>query len=206
MNKPYDNPNDPDLDGDLIGALKAHKPCAPRIDWDAINAARVKQDSESLAEKTTPATWSNYRTFALAGCSGLAVGAALTFLMMNWFIMSKLHAKIAELERATSIADLNSVQTVKTNETTIARSDSLLELYLQLDSPLSVGTLRGRPDRFIHTHSTPLERTSFSAPGYDEPDPTQGHGPLPAERYGFEPPEKTPTRRQLLNELQESIY
>lgn len=205
MNEPNDKPKDSELDSDVIEALRAHQPCAPRIDWDAIHAARMKQDS-ATAPKIIPDSWTMYRTFAVAGCSGLAIGAAVTFLMMNWFIMSKLHARIADLEQAASIADLNSPQTAKTNETTIARSDSLSELYLQLDMPLSVGTLRGRPDRFIHTHSTPLERTSFSEQGFDASDPLQGHNPLDIGSHGFAPSEKTPTRQHLFNELQQSIY
>lgn len=205
MNEPYDSPKAPELDGDVIEALRAHKPCAARIDWDAIHAARMNQDSKS-AEKTIPASWATYRTFAVAGCSGLAVGAALTFLMMNWFIMSKLHTKIAELEQAASIADLNSATTIKTNETTVTRSDSLLDLYLQLDSPLSVGTLRGRPDRFIHTRANRLEQTAFSEQGLDEPTLVQSHSPLAIGSFRFDPPEKGPTRQQLFNELQQSIY
>ncbi|MFN7736636.1 MAG: hypothetical protein ACK52S_06310 [Pirellula sp.] len=173
MTKPSDERFDGDLRGDhedaLVDALKSVKPRAPRIDWDAIRGVHISE--EATLTTTNPAKIPLYAngSRALTLCSGMAVGAAITFVAMQWMVLSDLRAKLERLEQIAPATAPKStgLQDIKTRDNLVA--EPAFDWNGLLDTPnLSVGSYRGLPDRLVSSRSVSQSFEPSSPSNSDE--------------------------------------
>lgn len=213
MNEPNHDSTDHQFDHDLVASLKTLKPRAPRLEWNAIRVAELVEEATTHPPNSGPLRFPATARFAVAWWSGMAVGGAITFFAMQWFVLHDLRNKVERLQQATN-------ETVKPttgnpwyndrtmyNDRTIAGTESAFDINLLLDAPnLSVGSCRGLSEQLVYTRrfATGAE-TSFSA-GLDPTPGTPIEPSAVTEAAESEPGERATNRLRLQQDLQREIY
>jgi hypothetical protein len=196
----------PGTDGEsrdeTLAALKALRPRSPQLDWEAIRAATVAEPTSSAF-----VPFPERVPRAVAWWSGVAAGAAITFLAMQWFVVSDLKIKVVQLEQTAGKNPSSSLKTQVASESDIAGLGSVWDPNAILNGPnLSVGSYRGHPARWVHTRSNSETPDSNPVPRFDEPTPTENENSRGTSDRETDPPEPEKNRVRLLKELQREIY
>lgn len=91
-----------DSDAALVDSLRSLGPCAPHVDWEAIHAARCGSLEESFGATKGVEKKSQFGWNSMVWCSGVACGAALAVMVMQWVGISDLQSEARRIERATT--------------------------------------------------------------------------------------------------------
>jgi hypothetical protein len=194
--------NDGELHDETLAALKALRPRSPHLDWEAIRAATVAEPTPSAI-----VPFPERVPRAVAWWSGVAAGAAITFLAMQWFVVSDLKIQVTQLEQSAGGNLSPSLKAQVANEPDIAVFGSVWDPNAILNGPnLSVGSYRGYPTRWVHARSKSGMPESHPAPRFDEPTPTENENSRGTSERKTDPPEPEKNRVRLLKELQREIY
>lgn len=88
-----------DSDAELVDALRSLQPLAPKVDWGAIHAARSGSEGEAIeASAGVVGKTSNFGSNLMVWWSGVACGAVVAGLLMQWFVISDLQSKVRSYE------------------------------------------------------------------------------------------------------------
>lgn len=88
-----------DSDAELVDALRSLQPLAPKVDWGAIHAARSGSEEEAIeASAGVVGKTSNFGSNLMVWWSGVACGAVVAGLLMQWFVISDLQWKVRRYE------------------------------------------------------------------------------------------------------------
>lgn len=91
--------NSGDSDAELVDALRSLQPLAPQVDWGAIHAARSGSEEEAIeASAGVVGKTSNFGSNLMVWWSGVACGAVVAGLLMQWFVISDLQSKVRSYE------------------------------------------------------------------------------------------------------------
>jgi hypothetical protein len=192
MNEPIDNG---EVRDDRIDRWKALRPRAPKLDWDAIHSARITEAPMLPQAGPAPFQWRARMTPAIAWWSGLAAGAVITFFAMQWIVLNDLRKQLRELELTARSTTPKSTEIQTAKDRVTSPSASVVDIHSLLDrTRLSVGSYRGRGDRWIHASSNSDELHSTDT-GY------RTSGPLEIDR-----PEPSANRLLLLRELKQIVH
>jgi len=86
-------------DAELVDALRSLQPLAPRVDWEAIHAARSGSEEEPFeASAGAVGKTSNFGSNLMVWWSGVACGAVVAGLLVQWFVISDLQWKVRRYE------------------------------------------------------------------------------------------------------------
>ncbi|MFN6129697.1 MAG: hypothetical protein ACK6DC_09940 [Planctomycetota bacterium] len=193
---------DDEFHDETLAALKSLRPRSPQLDWEAIRAATVAEPSPSAI-----VPFPERIPRAVAWWSGVAAGTAITFLAMQWFIVSDLKIKVTQLEQIAGRNPSPSAKTQVANDSDIAVFGSVWDLNAILNGPnLSVGSYRGHPTRWVHARSKSEVAESIAVPRFDEPTPSENENPRGTRDRETDPSEPEKNRVRLLKELQREIY
>jgi hypothetical protein len=144
MSEPIDDPNSNEPCRELLSSLREIKPRDPQLDWDTILSAKTSDGSLDAVTIQRPLTLIAAARRSAAWLSGIAIGAAITFFVMDWFVLSDLRAKIKHLEQMVASNAENAVANRTILDQDVPSSDVAIELNDVLDSPtLTLALYRG---------------------------------------------------------------
>jgi len=211
VNETTQGPNEREFDSDKVDALRSLKPRTPRLDWDAIRSAQVTEESATASIKPSIVSRTSNGPHAVAWWSGMAVGAAIMFCAMQWFVLSELKAKIERLEQSTSVTERAasgiqpSVEDESAGKIAVTESSFAADL-LREPTNLSVGSYRRRSDWLVALRARHPRNESSTAVSLAESTHAQIENKSVPSHYENDPVEPPLNRLQLQKELQREIY
>ncbi len=207
MNEPQHDSTDHEFGNDLVDTLKTLKPRAPRLDWDAIHAAQLADETTTRPPNSGPLRFPATARFAVAWWSGMAVGVAITFFAMQWFVLNDLRNKVERLEQAANATAKPTTGNPWFNDRTIAGTESAFDFNLLLDAPnLSVGSYRELSERLVYARRFATGSEPSSSADLDHTSGTPIKPSAVTETAESEPAGRATNRLRLQQELQREIY
>lgn len=199
--------NDREGHDDRVDELKALKPRAPQLNWDAIRSAHSTQESILLQSASVPVASPAHIRPAVAWWSGLAAGAAITFFTMQWLVLNDLRAQLHQLEQTAKTTSPKSPHFPDAVERPTRGTESTVDIHTLLDEPrLSVGSYRGRENRWVYSHSdsSRIERSLRAAS--KNPSQSTDTDSRSVEDLEVSPPESSANQLLLLRDLQRVVF
>jgi len=199
--------NDREGHDDRVDELRALQPRAPQLNWDAIRSAHGTQESTLLQSVSVSVASPARIRPAVAWWSGLAAGAAITFFTMQWLVLSDLRAQLHQLEQTARTTSPKSPRVPDALERPTRGTESMVDIHALLDDPsLTVGSYRGRENRWVYAHSdsSRIERSIRSAP--KNPSQSTDTDSRSVEDLEVSPSESSANQLLLLRELQRVVF
>jgi hypothetical protein len=203
MNTPA---NDQDNHDEWNEPLKSLKPRAPRLDWDAIQAAHADACTATTSLRPASAAAPLRVGPAVAWWSGLAAGAAITFLAMQWLVLNDLRSRLDLLEQSARRSTSNTTKIQPSLESKPSGIVQAVDFHDLLDrTNLTVGSVRGSQNRLIHAHASSSESDRSSS--HTNVPSASTSDDLPVRVEGEIAPEVSSVNRLLLlRELKQAVH
>ncbi len=202
MNKPT---NDQDDHDEWNEPLKSLKPRAPRLDWNAIQAAHAVERNTAMSLRPASAAAPLRFGPAVAWWSGLAAGAAIMFVAMHWLVLNDLRSRLDLLEQSARSSTSNPTKVQPSLESKPSGIVQAVDFYDLLDrTSLTVGSIRGNQNRLIHAHANSSEsdrtfsQTNVPSASTSDELPVRGEGEIAPEVSSV-------NRLLLLRELKQAV-
>ncbi|MEY4566018.1 MAG: hypothetical protein RLY14_988 [Planctomycetota bacterium] len=154
MNEPIKDSNSPDIDKNISDALRNLKPRAPQLDWAAIHAAQHSDGSDTAVMANRPLSLLPVARSTVTWLSGIALGAAITFCSMQWFVLNDLRNRIQALEQSLADSSQGSASDHSVVDQTVSGYDNFFDPTDVLDSSnLTPALYRGGRDNRMRPKS-----------------------------------------------------
>lgn len=161
MNEPIEDSNSPDIDKNISDSLRNLKPRAPQLDWAAIHAAQHSDGSDTAVIANRPLSLLPVAQSTVTWLSGIALGAAITFFSMQWFVLNDMRNRIQALELSLAENSQSSASDPIVVDQIVSGYDSAFDPEEVLDSPnLTPALYRGGRDRRIRPKSIDIPPVS----------------------------------------------
>ena len=152
MNEPIEDSDIPENDKNIEDSLRNLNPRAPLLDWAAIHSAQSTDSSYDAVMTSRPFSLLLSAKPTVTWLSGIALGAAITFLIMHWFVLTDLRAKIKVLEQSAAENTKSSNSVLMAKEANISGDRNVYDLKEILESSnLTPASYRGGRDRRLQT-------------------------------------------------------
>lgn len=152
MNEPIEDSDIPEIDKNIADSLRNLKPRAPLLDWAEIHAVQSTDGSNDAVMTSRPLSLLLSAKPTVTWLSGIALGAAITFLIMHWFVLADLKAKIRVLERSAAENTNSSNSVLMVKEANVSGDRNVYDLKEILESSnLTPALYRGGRDRWRQT-------------------------------------------------------
>lgn len=199
--------SDREVHDDQVDELKALKPRAPQLNWDAISSAHGAEDSTRLQSLSVPVASPARIRPAVAWWSGLAAGATITFFALQWLVVSDLRAQLQQHKQTASVKSTNSTKLPDTVERQILETESVVDIHALLDRPsLSVGSYRVCADRLVYSTVDSIRTDRPQRPSSNNPSQSTDADARSVENFEVSQSESSANRLLLLRELQRVVY